>query len=68
MAGFTNEGGVGRRIRFLQNITGLWMLQRLMTVWSENGAGVDIAELIKEAEEADIDTVVDVDDPVLPRL
>lgn len=40
------------------------MLQRLMTVWSENGAGVDIAELIKEAEEADIDTVVDVDDPV----
>ncbi len=64
VAGFTNEGGVSRRIRFLQNITGLWMLQRLMAAWSENGTGVDIVELIKEAEAADIDTVVDVDDPV----
>lgn len=63
-AGFTNEGGVGGRIRFLQNITGLWMLQRLMAAWSENGAPVGIVELIKEAECADIDTVVDVDDPV----
>lgn len=63
-AGFTNEGGVGGRIRFLQNITGLWMLQRLMAVWSENGAPVGIVELIKEAECADIDTVVNVDDPV----
>jgi len=63
-AGFTNEGGVGGRIRFLQNITGLWMLQRLMAAWSEKGDGVDIVELINEAEAADIGTVVDVDDPV----
>ncbi|MBO5871430.1 MAG: rhamnulokinase, partial [Bacteroidaceae bacterium] len=32
-AEFTNEGGVGGRIRFLQNITGLWILQRLMAEW-----------------------------------
>lgn len=63
-AGFTNEGAVGGRIRFLQNITGLWMLQRLMAVWSEKGNPVGIVELINEAENADIDTVVDVDDPV----
>lgn len=63
-AGFTNEGAVGGRIRFLQNITGLWMLQRLMAAWSEKGNPVGIVELINEAENADIDTVVDVDDPV----
>lgn len=63
-AGFTNEGAVGGRIRFLQNITGLWMLQRLMAAWSEKGNPIGIEELINEAENADIDTVVDVDDPV----
>lgn len=36
-AGFTNEGGVGGKIRFLQNITGLWILQRLMAQWKERG-------------------------------
>lgn len=30
LAQFTNEGGVGGHIRFLQNITGLWILQRLI--------------------------------------
>ena len=29
-AEFTNEGGIGGRITFLQNITGLWIMQRLM--------------------------------------
>lgn len=63
-AGFTNEGGAGGKICFLQNITGLWMLQRLMAAWSSRGRGIDIVELVKLAEAAEIDTVVDVDDPV----
>lgn len=62
-AGFTNEGGAGGKICFLQNITGLWMLQRLMAAWSGQGRGIDIVELVKLAEAAEIDTVVDVDDP-----
>lgn len=64
VAGFTNEGAAAGRICFLQNITGLWMLQRLMSAWKEQGKAVDIADLIREAESAEIDTVVDVDDPV----
>ena len=64
LAGFTNEGGANGRIRFLQNITGLWMLQRLMAAWEENGKPIGIVQLIEEAEAADIDTIVDVDDPV----
>ena len=35
LAGFTNEGGVGGKIRFLQNITGLWILQQLIAQWKE---------------------------------
>lgn len=63
-AGFTNEGAVGGGTRFLQNITGLWMLQRLIAACNEKGNPVDIVQLIKEAEQADIDTIVDVDDAV----
>lgn len=36
-ADFTNEGGAGGTIRFLQNITGLWLLQRLMAEWEAAG-------------------------------
>lgn len=64
LAGFTNEGAVGGGTRFLQNITGLWMLQQLIAACSAKGNPVDIVQLIKEAEQADIDTIVDVDDPV----
>lgn len=60
-AGFTNEGGVGGKIRFLQNITGLWMLQRLIAQWKERGLQTDYDYLIASAEEADITSTVDVD-------
>lgn len=61
-AGFTNEGGVGGKIRFLQNITGLWMLQCLMAQWKEHGERTDYDYLIAEAERSEIGSVVDVDD------
>jgi rhamnulokinase len=31
---FTNEGGVGGTIRFLKNITGLWLLERCKVEWA----------------------------------
>lgn len=61
-AGFTNEGGVGGKIRFLQNITGLWMLQCLISQWKERGEETDYEYLITSAEAADISSVIDVDD------
>lgn len=62
LGGFTNEGGAGGKICFLQNITGLWMLQRLMAVWQEQGLCTDYGILLAEAEKADIDSLIDVDD------
>lgn len=62
LGGFTNEGGVGGKIRFLQNITGLWILQRLMAEWKARGEEPGYDELIAEATAATIRTVIDVDD------
>lgn len=61
-AQFTNEGGVGGRIRFLQNITGLWILQRLMAEWKARGEEQAFAQLLPEADKAGIDTTIAVDD------
>ena len=63
-AGFTNEGGVGGKIRFLQNITGLWILQRLMAQWKERGERCEYDFLLSAAESADIPSVIDVDDKI----
>lgn len=59
---FTNEGGVGGKITFLQNITGLWLLQRLMAEWKAEGDEQHYDSLLKAAAEADIESVIPVDD------
>lgn len=61
-AQFTNEGGVGGRIRFLQNITGLWILQRLMAEWKARGEEQSFKELLPAASDAVIDSVIPVAD------
>ena len=60
--GFTNEGGAEGKICFLQNITGLWILQKLMSEWAEEGKCTEYDVLIPAAEEANISSVIDVDD------
>ena len=62
LGGFTNEGGADGKICFLQNITGLWILQRLMAVWKEQGLCTDYDRLMADAEAADIASLIDVDD------
>ena len=49
----TNEGGVCNTIRFLKNITGLWLLQECRRNWAEQGEDLDfiqIADLAMAAE------------------
>lgn len=60
-AEFTNEGGIGGKITFLQNITGLWFLQRLMAEWKEEGDEQQYDTLLAAAAEAKIKTVIQVD-------
>jgi sugar (pentulose or hexulose) kinase len=52
-ANFTNEVGVCGTIRFLKNMTGLWMLQELRRVWNEEGYDYSWKGMDKLAEEAE---------------
>ena len=59
---FTNEGMTDGRIRFLKNITGLWLIQQLVKEWEQDGYKCDYSELVKEAELSSLDSSFDVDD------
>jgi len=63
--GFTNEGGVRDTIRFLHNITGLWILQECRRKWLKSGAdGLDYAALVSLAEKtAPFKALINPDDP-----
>ncbi|OJU53726.1 MAG: rhamnulokinase [Bacteroidales bacterium 45-6] len=60
---FTNEGGVNGKILFMRNITGLWLLQRLVAEWeNEEGEKTDYDALLsKTASSQPFGGVVDPD-------
>ena len=59
-AGFTNEGGYNKSIRFLKNIMGLWMIQCVKKEYQDKYSFVDFAELAEKAE--GFESIVDVND------
>lgn len=63
-AGFTNEVGLDGRIRFLKNLSGLWILQECMKEWRMDRPSLSWAELAEQAAAADVGTHrIDVNDP-----
>ncbi len=68
-AGFTNEVGLDDTIRFLRNLTGLWVLQECMREWQARGP-LDWEELEREARAERsrgapaADTIIDLEDGV----
>ncbi len=66
MAGFTNEGGVDGRIRFLQNVSGLWLLSESVRTWERTGEPIDLPTLLSAA--AAVTTPVSVFDAGDPRF
>ncbi|GAA1924452.1 rhamnulokinase family protein [Microbacterium aoyamense] len=66
-ANFTNEGGVDGRVRFLHNVTGLWLLSESVRTWeAEDGAVIDLPELLDAAAAVDGDApLFDANDPRL---
>src|SRR5690554_2702198 len=63
---FTNELGVSRRVRFLKNITGLWLIQECKRLWEkEEGRDLSYDDISQAAERAEPFLFkLDVDDPV----
>ncbi|MCW3493244.1 rhamnulokinase [Microbacterium sp. SSM24] len=66
-ANFTNEGGVDGRVRFLHNVTGLWLLSESVRAWeAEDGAPIDLPGLLDAAASVDGDVALfDANDPRL---
>jgi rhamnulokinase len=63
VAGFTNEGGVDGRVRYLHNVMGLWLLTECVRDWERSGETISLPVLIAQA--ADVDgpvAVFDADD------
>ena len=50
---YTNEGGVGGKIRFLKNIMGLWLVQECRNTWKRRAENYSFADLAKLAEAAE---------------
>ena len=48
-ANFTNEAGVDGRVRYLRNVTGLWLLDESLRAWERSGAPSDLTELLHAA-------------------
>ncbi|UFS58565.1 rhamnulokinase [Subtercola endophyticus] len=49
-ANFTNEGGVDGRVRYLKNVSGLWLLSESVRTWErESGSAIDLATLLAQA-------------------
>lgn len=62
---FTNEGGVEGTIRFLKNITGMWLLEQCRKEWEQLGRTYTYDEIIKMAKTAKgFQCFVDPDDAV----
>ncbi len=61
-AGYTNEIGLDSTVRFLKNLTGLWVLQECERTWEASGESVDYDTLQREAAAAPSpDGVLDLD-------
>jgi len=63
---YTNEMGVGPRVRFLKNIMGLWLVQECRRYWQKQGADHDYAQLTAMAAQAqEFGPLIDLDHPPL---
>ncbi len=47
---FTNEGGYGGKIRFLKNISGLWLIQETRRQWIREGNNISFKDIDKMLE------------------
>lgn len=66
---FTNELGIGDlggepRIRFLKNLSGLWLLQQSLADFKSNGEPSELAILLDQASRIKSPARIDVNDPV----
>jgi sugar (pentulose or hexulose) kinase len=65
LANFTNEAGIDGTVRYLRNVTGLWLLQECVRDWSARLGSLSLDSLLAQAaQEKPLRFVIDADDPV----
>lgn len=62
-ANFTNECGVGKTIRFLKNISGLWLIQECKRSWDRQGLNLSYDQISEAATNTSFASRIDPDDP-----
>jgi len=66
VANFTNEIGVDGRVRFLRNVTGLWLLQECLRIWERSDETITLDSLLDAAAQMPVGgPTIDPDDPAL---
>ncbi len=61
---FTNEGGVDGTIRFLKNITGMWLLEQCRKEWETEGISYTYPKIVEMSQtSAGFQSLVDPDHP-----
>lgn len=61
---FTNEGGVDGTVRFLKNITGMWLLEQCRKEWEDEGRVYSYSEIVALSESVDgFQSYIDPDNP-----
>ena len=64
-ANFTNELGVAGTVRFLRNVTGLWVLTQCLRSWQVDDPGMGLTGLLTGAAAEPGGALFDIDDPGL---
>ncbi len=59
----TNEAGVADRIRFIKNVSGMWLLEESIRHWKSEGLNLTAADLAAEAAQLPKVQIIDTNDP-----
>lgn len=59
----TNEAGVADRIRFIKNVSGMWLLEESVRFWKEQGITTTPADLARDAAALPRKQIIDTNDP-----
>ena len=66
-ANITNEVGVEGRIRFIRNVTGMWLIEESIRYWRGKGQNFTAAELAAGAVKCDSIQIIDTEDPMFAK-
>jgi len=59
----TNEAGVADRIRFIKNVSGMWLLEESLRYWKSQGLTLTAADLTQEASQLPREQIINTNDP-----